>query len=81
MEGQLVNLYILIVYIQVPSRPERFWSCGENKEKLKRSSWAFYINISKENAVSIILSGIVSFDDEINNSIELPKENSVYSKM
>ena len=30
----------------------------------------FFINISKENAISIILSGIVSFDDEINNSIE-----------
>ena len=35
------------------------------------------MNISKENAISIILSGIVSLDDEINNSIELAKKNSV----
>ena len=30
---ELVNLYILIVYLQVSSGPERFWSCGENKKK------------------------------------------------
>ena len=39
---ELVNLYILIVYLQVSSRPERFWSCGENKKKLKRLSRTFF---------------------------------------
>ena len=39
---ELVNLYILIVYLQVSSQPERFWSCGENKKNLKRLSRTFF---------------------------------------
>ena len=39
---ELVNLYILIVYLQVSSQPERFWSYGENKKKLKRLSGTFF---------------------------------------
>ena len=30
------------IYLHVPSRPERFWSCGENKENLKRLSSSFF---------------------------------------
>ena len=39
---------------KVPSRPERFWVCGENKEMLQRLSRTFFINIDKENDISII---------------------------
>ena len=39
---ELVNLYILIVYLQVSSQPERFWSCCKNKKKLKRLSRTFF---------------------------------------
>ena len=40
---ELVNLYILIVYRQVSSQLERFWSCGEKKKKkLKRLSGIFF---------------------------------------
>ena len=37
---------------KVPSRPERFWVCGKNKEKLQRLSRTFFINVSKENDIS-----------------------------
>lgn len=30
-----------------PSQPERFWACGENKEKLLRKSWIPFINVTK----------------------------------
>ena len=62
---------------KVPSRPERFWACGKNKEKLQRLSRTFFINVSKEMDISIILNGFVAFDGEINNSFKLQRENSV----
>ena len=62
---------------KVPSQPEIFWDCGKIKEKLQRLSRTFFINVSKEMDISIILSGFVAFDGEINNSFKLQRENSV----
>ena len=62
---------------KVPSRPERFWACGKNKEKLQRLGQTFFINVSKKMGISIILTGFVAFDGEINNSFKLLRENSV----
>ena len=56
---------------KVPLRPERFWPCGKNEEKLQRLSRTFFINESKENDISIILSGLVAIDGEIKNSFKL----------
>ena len=40
---ELVNLYILIVYRQVSSQLERFWSCGEKKKKkVEKIKWNLF---------------------------------------
>ena len=44
---------------------------------MQRLSQTSFINVSKENDISIILSGFVAFDGEINSSVKLQRENSV----
>ena len=61
---------------KVPSRTEGFWACGKNKEKLQRLSPTLFINVSKENDISIIQSGFVAFDAETMYFITLQKEIS-----
>ena len=61
---------------KVPSRTEGFWACGKNKEKLQRLSPTLFINVSKENDISIIQSGFVTFDAETMYFITLQKEIS-----
>ena len=62
---------------KVSSRPERFWVCGKNKEKLQRLSQTFFINVSRDMDISVILSGFVAFDGKINNSFKVQRENSM----